>query len=311
MRVRRDAAAQQYPLHAVFLHRFQRPPDHRVNYRLLESQRDLRNLGLVRLGVILRWVHPLRLGPSQHGGLQAAEAEVQRVPDPRPRQVGFQPDGSLGVLLYLRSARESESQHARRLVERLARRVVSRSAYQRVVAVALHQNQVGMPARGYQAHQREAGPRFRVNALFQPGGVHVALQVVDADERQVVRQRQPLRGVHPDQERARQSGPVRDRHAVQFGQLHARLLHRLSDHRQQRLHMLARGYLRHDAAVLGVHLHLCGDHVGDDISPVLDDRRRRLVAGCLYAQYPHVCLAISLALRFRAAGTDARPRPPR
>jgi hypothetical protein len=64
-------------------------------------------------------------------------------------------------------------------------------------------------------------------------------QVVDADDRQISRERQAERGLRADVQRAGQTGPRRHRDAVEPGQRNPGLLERGLDHRAHVLQMIA------------------------------------------------------------------------
>ena len=113
---------------------------------------------------------------------------------------------------------------------------------------------------------------------LQKYGVDVSFQVIHADQRLTERLRQHLAVRDSHQQRADQPRPVRDGHRVQIAQLHMRLLDRFADHGNDLPQMLARGQLRHHAAVLAVNLGLRRDHARKDPPAAGHDRRRGLVA---------------------------------
>ena len=101
------------------------------------------------------------------------------------------------------------------LVERLARGVVDRLAEEPVREVVAHLDEERVAARDDQGDEREDRLlALRLAGIEQPGRVEVALEVVDADERLVVDEGERLREVDPDEERAREARPVRDRDRV-------------------------------------------------------------------------------------------------
>ena len=71
-----------------------------------------------------------------------------------------------------------------------------------------------MAARDDQGDEREDRLVLLLARIEQPRGVEVALEVVDADERPVVDERQRLREVDPDQQRSGEARAVRDRDRV-------------------------------------------------------------------------------------------------
>ena len=177
----------------------------------------------------------------------------------------------------MRAAGEGQAQQTPDLVEGLAGGVVARAAQPPVAAVPRHQQQFGMPARDEQRQQRES----RLVLHGGPGGIHVALKVVDAQQRQVGAQRQALRVVHADQQRTDEARSARYGDGVHGGQRRGGLRQGLVHDRRNGLHVGARGQFGEDAAVAGVQLDLRGDDVGEDFASVAHDGRRRLVAGGL------------------------------
>ncbi len=181
---------------------------------------------------------------------------------------------------------KSQSQDPRGLVEGFSRRVVPCSTYQRKPAVAFHECEVRVPPGGDEAHQRK--PRLALGVqVLQPRGVYVSLEVIQAYEGQLIGQGETFGRVDANEKRARKTGPVSHRHAVQVSGKNPCLLKGLLQDWNDRDHVLARRHLRHDTPVFGVHLRLRGDHVGQYGASVLDDRRGGLVARSLYAQYFH------------------------
>ena len=119
-----------------------------------------------------------------------------------------------------------------------------------------HEHEVGMSARRDEAEQGESGIVRGVVDVLQPRGVDVPFEVVDADQGGLLGEGKALRRVHADEEGARKTGAVGDGDPVEVAQLDGRLLQGLPHHGVEREHVLARGDLRNDAAVLGVHLDL-------------------------------------------------------
>ena len=99
-----------------------------------------------------------------------------------------------------RAARIPEVEEAGDLVERLAGGVVDRLAEHPVAAVTLHLDQHRVAARDEQHDERELERR-----VLEERRVQVRLEVVDADERHVPRQRQRLGRRHADQQGADQT----------------------------------------------------------------------------------------------------------
>ena len=93
----------------------------------------------------------------------------------------------------------------------------------------------------------------------------MALQVVDRRERQPPRGGEPLRGRDADEQRADEPGPLRDRDQLDVVEPAPAARERVVDDRVDELEVVARGDLRHDAAVAVVHA-LRGDDVGADLA---------------------------------------------
>ena len=101
-----------------------------------------------------------------------------------------------------RTTRIAELEEPRHLVERLTGGVVDRLAEQAVLAVPAHLDQHRVAARHEQHDERELERR-----IFEERRVAVRLEVVDADERHVPRQRQRLGRRDADQQGADQARP--------------------------------------------------------------------------------------------------------
>jgi len=84
---------------------------------------------------------------------------------------------ALGCPFHQRPARLGEPQHLRHLVERLAHRVVDRRPQAPVASHPLDDQKLAMPARD---QQQRVG---KVDAVGQPGGERMRLEVVDRQER--------------------------------------------------------------------------------------------------------------------------------
>ena len=294
-----DSAAQDYAVDAMFLHGVHGSADHGVNYGFLEGEGDFGDVRGVEVAVFRGRVHSLEFGAAEDGGFESAEAEVEGVSYPGARQVGFESDGAFGDSLDFGAAGKAESEDASCLVEGFSGGVVAGSAYECVNAVPLHEDQVGVSAGCYEAHEGEAGAGFGVNAVLEPGGVHVAFEVVYADEGEVVGKGEALGGVDADEQRAGESGAVGDGYAVEFGEFEAGLFEGGVHDGEQGSHVFAGGDFGDYAAVAGVHFDLGGDYVGDDVSSVLDDGGGGFVAGCFDSEDFHIYMPLSEGARGR------------
>ena len=130
----------------------------------------------------------------------------------------------------------------------------------------------GRAARGGQAQKRrlQLGKRQQVRR-------NVSADVVDRNERLVLRPCQRLGKVGADQQRADQTGCAGCRNRIHLGKLHTGLRERLLRDRADRVNMAAACNLRHHTAVKRVLLRLRINYVGTNDSSVLDNGRRRFI----------------------------------
>ena len=105
-------------------------------------------------------------------------------------------------------------------------------------------------------------------------------QVVHRHKRFARRVGQPLGKVDAHQHRADEPRRKRHGHGVHVGHRHAGVGQRLVNGGADILRMAA-GDLRHNAAVERLLFDAGGDDVGDDLPPILHNRRRGFVAGGL------------------------------
>ena len=123
-------------------------------------------------------------------GLQAAEREVERVAQPGAREAPVAVRRASRRGHDRRPARVRQPEQPADLVEGLAGRVVDRLAEQAVLKVVGHLDEERVAAADDERDEREL--RCRLLGLVgveQPGGVDVALEVVDRHQRQAVRAR--------------------------------------------------------------------------------------------------------------------------
>jgi hypothetical protein len=121
--------------------------------------------------------------------------------------------------------------------------------------------------------QAEKGRLERLRLEIQRG--HVAVQVVDGDERQPAAPGKRFRGREPDEQRADQARALRDRDRVDV--VERMLAERLLDHRHDQLEVPAGGDLGDDASEACMQVRLRRDDVRDDAA-VVDQGCRGLVA---------------------------------
>ncbi len=127
--VRRNPARKQHLLHTRLLDRPKRMVNKHVNDSLLEARGDILDFGLSTFDF------GLRLNVSNHGGLEPAEAEVERVADPRARERNRVRVAVTRELVDQRPAGVAQPHRPRALVERLARGIVTGSGEYAVFAM--------------------------------------------------------------------------------------------------------------------------------------------------------------------------------
>ena len=143
-------------------------------------------------------------------------------------------------------------------------------------------------------------------AVGEPRGQRMRFQMVDRDQRLVVHQRDCFGRGQPDDHAADQAGSGGRGDAVEGGERHLRLAHRLCDDGIERLDMGAGGDFRHDAAEFGMFADLRQDDIGQDAaappsrSP-LDHGGGRFVAGRFDAENDHRCIIWVAVIAARAA----------
>ena len=112
----------------------------------------------------------------------------------------------------------------------------------------------------------------------------MAVQVIDGNQRQLLREGEALRGGETDEERADQARALGHTDRIEALELRVSLGQRLPHHREDELEVTSRGDLRDDAAEAGVQLGLGRDDVGTNVAVGGHNRRRRLVARGLERQ---------------------------
>ena len=158
---------------------------------------------------------------------------------------------------------------------------------QAVAQVVAHLDEERVAAADDERHERELGRRpLRLVGVEQPGGVDVALEVVDRHERQAVRPGQRLGHRDAHEQRAREARALGHRDGVERPTSPSRPARSRAS---SRTGIIQRRWAR--AATSGtmppvarVERDLAGDDVGDDAPAALDDRHGRLVAGGLDGQ---------------------------
>lgn len=110
---------------------------------------------------------------------------------------------------------------------------------------------------------------------------------------------QRLGELKTDPQGAGQAGPLRGRHSVQLTHSRVRSLERSACDGQTIAQVLARGQFGNDSAILGVHLDLRRNEIGQH-KAVSDDGHTRFIAGCLDSKKRHEQRAYTIREREEA-----------
>ena len=142
----------------------------------------------------------------------------------------------------------------------------------------VHRINYGVPAGNNQAGRGQFGRVLRSGVRFQKNRVDVAFEMVHADERyaQCLRQNFAIRDAY--QQRSHQPGTACDSNRLQSLQCDSSLFQRFAHHRHNLSQMLARGKLRHNAAIFAVNRDLRCDDAGKNGIAVGNDRGGSLIA---------------------------------
>ena len=124
----------------------------------------------------------------------------------------------------------------------------------------------------------------------------VPVEMVDGDQRHAARPCDRLGRREADEQRADESGTLRDGDCVHLLQGRVGFDERLPDDRKDELEVVPGGDLGHDATVLRVQVRLRGDDRGEHLAFLADDRRRGLVAGGLDSE-DHDATSLGVASR--------------
>ena len=150
-----------------------------------------------------------------------------------------------------RAARVGHAEHARHLVKALARRVIARRAEDAELRIVLHVDDHAVPAGHDETEKRRL--QLRIGQIVCR---NVSPDVMHRHERHAEPQRREFREVHPDKHRADQPRRIRHGNRVDLLPRHGRAGKRLVCQRVNCFNMLARGQLRHNAAVKPVQCDL-------------------------------------------------------
>lgn len=222
--------------------------------------------------------------PTQYGGLQSAEAEVELV----AFHVG---EGELDrmriavrrELIDDGPAGIAEAQKLRDFVVGLTSRVVAGFAQQTISETVADFKQMRVAAAD---HERE-GRIFNARARFENHCVNVTFDVIDSDERQVAGKTERLGVGDTNEQGTDEAGSLGDGDGGEVVQIRIRLLQGAAHNRNNRAEVLARGEFGNDAAVFAVGGELRCHHRGKNDGAIFDYGCRGFVAGCFDAKDLH------------------------
>ena len=235
----------------------------------------------------------------EHRSLQSAKAEVQRISF-HFRRTEFHRSSrtirSRGQPIQNRSSGIAQPKQLRDFVVRFPGGIVprlpdlaitqERTRILHVRIFRLHFIKYRVPPRNDQAHRRQPRrpPRF---VRFQKNCMHVPLKMIHRYERPPQRLRHRFSVRNSDQQCPHQPRPLRHTNRVHIRKLHPRLRNRLTHHRHDLPQVFPRRQLRHHPAILAVNLDLRSDDTRQNLPPVRDYRRRRLIARRFNPQDSH------------------------
>jgi hypothetical protein len=135
-------------------------------------------------------------------------------------------------------------------------RIVEGVAKRAVFAERAHLVQRGVAAGDHEPQERRRG-----RIVLQEHREEMTFDVVHADQRQLRGEREHLRDLDSNQQRANQARTAGDTKSVELRKPAAGRAQRFIDDRQDALQVIARSQLRYDAAVARVQVGLGVDHV--------------------------------------------------
>ena len=211
----------------------------------------------------------------QQRGFQATETEIEpSTVQVRTRKPDHRRITRLRQTIECRTTRVGESQHLGAFIKRLSRGVIKGFSQQPVFAALGDVIQVGMPS-GH--HEHDAGSHEI--GIFQPRRGNMPFQMMHADTRHAQGVCQGLSETHPDDQRTRKSGPLRDRNRPKIRPTDTRLLKRRLRHPFDPFHVFSRSQLRDHSAETAVHLVLGRDEIRQQMPLQREHRGSRFVAG--------------------------------
>ena len=168
------------------------PVSHHIDHRLLERRAQIGDVLIGQRRDLFRFEPQRGFQPRQRKIGVAASAH-------RPRQRKARGIAARGFLFDQRTAGIAEAEQFRRLVEGLADGVVERAAEAEIIADAAHAENLRMAAGG---EEQAIGKRRPVG---EPRRERMRFQMIDGDQRLVVRERNRLRRGQPDDDAADQA----------------------------------------------------------------------------------------------------------
>lgn len=212
----------------------------------------------------------------QHACLDSGEREIIAV-QPRTREVVVTGITLLGVSVDFRATRPREAKHFADLVKCLTCCIVPGTP------------QNGALRAGYKMHKLRVSARYDQDQHGEGGLVrsqkqrfHVAVEVVNIDNRDAESQREGLGKADADDEGANEPRTPRDRYAGHVLELHTGLTEGFADGRHEQPLMCSGGQLGHHAAEC--QMVCLGRHNGRQHAPVGHNGCGCIVTGGLYAQ---------------------------
>ena len=123
-----------------------------------------------------------------------------------------------------------------------------------------------------------------IHGTLAHDGMDMPFDVVHADQRQLVYERQRLRVCDADQERSDQAGTLRDGNRLKIFEPRPGLFERQTDGGHDGAQVLARGEFGNHAAVFGMRRNRRTHHRGTNARAILDNSRSGFVAGGFNAE---------------------------
>jgi hypothetical protein len=193
-----------------------------------------------------------------HRRLQPAETKIIiRIMNHRPRKFMRRRIPTLRQPIHRRPARITQAQQLRRLIKALSRRIIDGRSQHTMPPLFRHMHKQRVPTAHNQRNIRLKLLELRSRRLSaDPRRIQMRLVMMHAHKRLPHRKRKRLPSVKSDQERCRQTRPLRRRHGINFLRPQSSLRQRPARDRQQIPQMLPRRQLRHHPAIFRMQLHL-------------------------------------------------------